>query len=104
MSKDNKALQDLIAYQELLGELGFTIDGDGTYWKDYGLINGGRARIVPLFDKGISLDTSYCLSAISVSNERVVPIESGKLISFEQIPNECMQDVTRMIALMAPQS
>jgi hypothetical protein len=104
MNQKDKALQDLIFIQEALGALGFTLAGDNTYYKDYGLLDGSVVRIIPHFDKGISVDMSYRLCALTVTNTRTVPIVEGKPVQFEYFPRECLNDVTQMLANLAPQS
>jgi ribosomal protein S27E len=104
MDNTNPALQSLINFQNLLGELGFTLSGDGGYYKDYGLLNGGQARLIPLFDQGLSADPTYVLSGIQIANQQTIPILQNGGTALDQFPRECLEDVTKMIATMAPQS
>lgn len=102
MSKES--LDELVYYQVLLGELGFTISGDGSYYKDYGLLDGSILRLVPNFDTGISLDSKFRLSAITINSSKTVPILEGGQTRLNEFPRECMGDVMQMMATMAPQS
>jgi len=84
--------------------LGFTLSGDGTYYKDYGLINGGQTRLIPLFDQGLSSESTYTLNGIQIVNQQIIPILHNGETALDQFPRECLEDVTKMIATMAPQS
>jgi len=96
-----EAIQNLEHVQQLFGELEFTLTRTG-YYKDYGLSNGTIIRIVPIFDKGVSLDMRYDLSAISVAGSEIIPIVAGRQIAFDKIPSECRDDVLRILAELAP--
>jgi hypothetical protein len=96
-----EAIQNLEHVQQLFGELEFTLTRTG-YYKDYGLANGTTVRIVPMFDKGVSLDMRYDLSAISVAGNEIIPIVAGRQIAFDKIPAECREDVLRILAELAP--
>lgn len=102
MSK--KTLNELIAIQTTLGGLGFSISGDGSYYKEYGLLDGSVVRLVPHFDQGISLDNTYTLSAVSIQSVRTIPIEGNAGATLSAVPRECVEDMTAMLASMAPQS
>lgn len=102
MSK--KTLNELIAIQINLSNLGFSIGGDGNYYKEYGLLDGSTIRLVPHFDQGMSLDNTYILSSVAIQSMKVVPIEGNAGTTLSEFPRECVEDVTTMLATMAPQS
>lgn len=103
MSSKNKALDDLIKAQVTLGDLGFTLLPNNTYYKDYGLVNGGIVRIVPIFDKSISLAKEYSLVALEIVDYDRIEINSNEPIALEKFPMECMEDVTSILARLVPE-
>lgn len=96
------AIENLTNIQNTLGELGFTLSGDRSYFKDYGLFDGSTVRLVPVFDKGISIDMSYRMVGISVSNTKFVPMSDGIPVQLEQFPRECFEDVAQVVSKLAP--
>lgn len=103
MSQKSQALASLQKIQLLLGELGFTLAADG-YFKDYGLLNGSVVRIAPIFDKGMSLDMHYNLSALAVTGHETITIVTGQPVALDRVPGEARVDVMRMLAELAPEA
>ena len=101
MAQQQESIDSLTKIQELLGELGYTLTPDG-YYKDYASANSTLTRIVPVFDKGMSLDMRYALSGLSITGHETISIVSGHQIEFAKIPSECREDVMRMLAELAP--
>jgi hypothetical protein len=101
VAQQQQSIDGLIKIQELLGELGFTLTPDG-YYKDYASANNTLTRIVPVFDKGMSIDMQYALSGLSITGHETIPIISGLQIEFAKVPAECREDVMRMLAELAP--
>jgi phosphomannomutase len=99
LTQSEKAQQDYYV-QRLLGELNFTLTRDG-YYKDYRVANGTIVRIVPAFYK--ELNKRYFLNAISIDDE-VISVVADKQIDFSKIPVECMDDVLRILAELAPEA
>lgn len=100
----NKDIQMLVAFQTLLGDMGFTLSGNGTYYKDYRLHNGSNVRLIPHFNTDPSTSKVHQLSAISINNSKIVLIKENGNTELGEFPKECMEDVTKMIVMMAPQS
>lgn len=101
MSQKQQALDSLVKIQVLLGELGFTLMQDG-YFKDYGTVNGSVVRIAPIFDRGLSLDLQYNLSALCVTGQETITIERGQPVALDRVPSEARTDVMRMLAELSP--
>ena len=101
MSTKQQAMDSLVKIQTLLGELGYTLDKQG-YYKDYGLLNGSLTRITPIFDKGMSVDLQYNLSALSIAGHEIISIVHGQPVALDKIPSEARTDVMRMLAELAP--
>lgn len=101
MSTKKQAMDSLVKIQVLLGELGYTLDKQG-YYKDYGILNGSLTRITPIFDKGISIDLQYNLSALSIAGHEIISIIHGQPVALDKIPGEARADVMRMLAELAP--
>lgn len=104
MSDKKKVIEQLQEIQNTLGRMDFTLLPDGTYYKDYGLLDGAVLRIVPHFNYGISLEEELTLVSIDVNSVRNIPIVSHGKTALNEFPRECMDDVATMIATMAPQS
>jgi hypothetical protein len=103
LTQHTKAVENLDRIQRLLGELNFTLTKNG-YYKDYGTNNGSTTRIIPIFDKGLTLDVQYNLSAMEVTNSEIIPVITGKTVSFDKIPAECRDDIIRMLAELSPEA
>ena len=101
MNNKQQALDSLTKIQILLGDLGFTLTQNG-YYKDYGSVNGSTTRIVPIFDKGLSLDLQYNLTAVSVEGQETIEIARGQPVALDRIPSEARTDMMRMLAELAP--
>lgn len=103
MNKDQQrlAMESLQKTQETLGLLGYTISSAGWH-KDYGLHDGSVVRLMPVFDRGISLDVSYKLTGIQISSIKFVPFEDGIPVQLEQFPRECIEDVAAIASVLAP--
>ncbi len=101
MNNKKQAMASLENIQLLLGELGFILTPDG-YYKEYGLVNGGTVKIAPIFDKGLSVDLHYDLSALEISGSEAITIQSGQPVALDRIPSEARTDVMRMLAELAP--
>lgn len=101
MNQKQHAIKSLEKIQLLLGELGFVLTPEG-YHKDYGLLNGATVRISPIFDKGMSMDMQYNLTALSIAGHEVVPIVTGQPVALDKVPGEARVDIMRMLAELAP--
>jgi hypothetical protein len=88
--QQDDAMHGLLVVQELLGSLGFTLTSDGNYYKDYALLDGGIARLAPVFDRGISLDVSYNLVGFNLTNSKF--ISAASLLEAD-LPAECKSDM-----------
>ncbi len=101
MNNKKQALASLENIQLILGELGFTLTPEG-YCKEYGKVDGGTIKITPVFDKGLSVDMHYDLSALEISGSGIILIQSGQPIALDRVPSEARSDVMRMLAELAP--
>lgn len=99
-NQQRQALDNFQKVQEMFGTLGYTINSTGWY-KDYGLHDGSVVRLVPVFDKGISLDMAYKLVGIQISSIKFIPFEDGRPVQLEQFPRECMEDVAVIASKLA---
>lgn len=107
MSKKNQqveAMSMLQTVQLLLGQLGFTLNGDGSYYKDYGLNDGSAVRVVPVFDRGISIDVSYKLVGFNLTSSRRVQFVDGLPAPMEEFPFETVDDIRSLVTGLAPSS
>ena len=97
------AMDELIKYQIKLGDLGFTLNSDRTYSKEYATADGRLVRLSPNFDKGISLDSQYALSSFTVITVTTVPVVNGSIES-GAIPKECASDISALTYSMSPKT
>jgi hypothetical protein len=106
MSKNQRedAMSTLQTAQLLLGQLGFTLNGDGSYHKDYGTTDGSIVRLIPVFDKGISLDVAYRLTGFTVIHQKQIHFVDGLPAQVEEFPMETMADVKNLVSGLAPSS
>lgn len=102
-NQQEQAMEDLLDAQKTLGDLGFTMNSSGSYYKDYGLVSGGSVRITPVFDKGLYNDKSYVLSAIVVQDNKTVALEPGKPAPLHEFPAECRDDISIMLIRLVPE-
>lgn len=98
------AIATLQVVQQILGQLGFTLTADRGYYKDYGLTDGSVARLIPIFDKGISLDMSYRLTGFDIITSKRIHFVEGLPAPVEEFPFEMSDDVKSLIAGLAPAS
>ncbi len=101
MNNKQQALDSLTKIQILLGDLGFTLTHDG-YHKYYGLLDGSTVKVTPVFDKGLSIDLQYNLSALAVEGQQLISIARGQPVALDRVPSEARTDVMRMLAELAP--
>jgi len=91
------AMQSLMAIQNVMGELGFILNGDNTYYKDYALMDGSIMRLTPVFDRGTSMNVDYRLVGFNINTMKFVSITNGTLESPNAVPRDCTGDVSRII-------
>lgn len=104
MNQQEQAIKDLLETQTLMGELGFTLTSDGSYYKDYGTADGGIARIVPVFDKGVSMDMAFKLVGFSIQTSHFVPVTQGMIVATDRLPTECRSDADKLMAKIGAQA
>jgi hypothetical protein len=102
MNQVQETMATLLNTQKLLGDLEFTLTSDGRYYKDYGLVNGSSVRIVPTFDKGISLDVRVKLVGFTITTSKTIDVIDGVSTSITDFPIECTDDITKIIGALAP--
>lgn len=100
----DEAMDTLRAVQSLMGQLDFTMTADGSYYKNYGIGDDSVMQLVPVFDKGISLDVSYKLVGFNMVTSRRVHIVEGLPAPVESFPIECVDDVKSIVQSLAPGS
>lgn len=95
-NQQSDAINNLLVVQDLLGGLGFTLTSDNSYYKDYGLVDGTIMRLIPVFDKGISLDMAYKLVGFNITSTKYIPAVSDLHWSSVtgDVPAECKNDVS----------
>lgn len=101
-NQQEQAMADLMRVQQLMGRLGFTMTADSGYYKDYGLMSGGSARLVPVFDKGISVNSSFKLIGVNIVNSVFIPIVESASPQLDGVPRECIDDVMSIIGELQP--
>jgi hypothetical protein len=101
-SQTEGAIDALLVIQGILGQLGFTLTSDNKYYKDYASTDGDAIRIIPVFDHGISVDIHRKLTGFNVIKSKVIPIVEGLSAPLDQIPVECLDDVSKIINTLAP--
>jgi len=97
-----QSLENLIFAQDSLGGLGFTLQSNGVYYKDYVTVNGDNIRISPVFDSGTASAMTHELVAIDVVGHYRLPISHKKDFSLEKVPRECLDDVQTILVKFVP--
>ena len=100
--QQEEAIDALMIIQSILGQLGFTLTSDSAYYKDYANSDGDAIRIIPVFDHGISVDVHRKLTGFNVIRSKFIPIIEGIQAPLDQIPMECLDDVSKIINSLAP--
>lgn len=102
--QQTSAMADLMIIQSVLGQLGFTLTSDGKYYKDYALSDNTAMRIIPVFDHGMSVDIQRRLTGFNLVTNKLIPVVQGISVNIDDYPVECVDDITKIISILAPLS
>lgn len=92
-------VEDIKIIQKSLGDLGFNLTSDNTFYKEY-VVNNKKVKLIPNFvTYSGTVGKSYRLASVKIGKV-VVPIEQGTT-KFNKLPPECISDVMAIIANLA---
>ncbi len=94
-------IKELLNVQDAMGELGFTLTPQRTYYKDYSNKDGSVSRITPIFDTGMSYDQQYRLSTISITTVKHIPIVDNGNVEWKEFPSASVADISTIIAKLS---
>lgn len=93
----SEAMGQLVAMQETLGSLGFTLTPEQVYYKDYGSQDGGSYRLMPVFDTGIESLKNFKIVGFKVISVKTVDVIDG-MAQIAKMPVECIEDASVILA------